>query len=369
MPVYNITDPTSGKSVKLTGDSPPTEQELVEIFAKIGGGSAVPSQPVASQQNTPTPQTLFDFNGAPLTETSDNPLAQGIWQGLKMTGLGALQTILQGGQGIRKTLGMESNQPNVDKIQAFIDSEKKKFANTKKESPWVSGGELIGGTLPTLAMPGGAGKGLIEKILSSAIQGGTIGSLQPTSGNESKIGNVGIGALTGGATAGILHGLGGKEIKDAAGQVAKETIGITTGAGKGSIEEAIKGGQAFKDAMRGKISGEDVVDNAKSALNVIKENRAKVYQEHLANLSGANTPNAVSADIDLSPIAKKLQELLKNYNIKGTLDPVTNDIVIDTSGWTSYYISELITITHVYKLIRYYFFIKLIYILLFTILE
>jgi len=33
MPIYNVTDPTTGQSLKLTGDSPPTEQELSQIFA------------------------------------------------------------------------------------------------------------------------------------------------------------------------------------------------------------------------------------------------------------------------------------------------------------------------------------------------
>ena len=32
MPKYKVTDPTSGKTVLLTGDSPPTEQELNDIF-------------------------------------------------------------------------------------------------------------------------------------------------------------------------------------------------------------------------------------------------------------------------------------------------------------------------------------------------
>ena len=38
MPVYNVTDPQSGKSMKLTGDSPPTEQELIQIFSTVGKG-------------------------------------------------------------------------------------------------------------------------------------------------------------------------------------------------------------------------------------------------------------------------------------------------------------------------------------------
>lgn len=35
MPTYRVTDPETGKTVKLTGDSPPTEAELEEIFASL----------------------------------------------------------------------------------------------------------------------------------------------------------------------------------------------------------------------------------------------------------------------------------------------------------------------------------------------
>jgi len=37
MPQYKITDPTTNKSLTLTGDSPPTEQELNDIFSKVHG--------------------------------------------------------------------------------------------------------------------------------------------------------------------------------------------------------------------------------------------------------------------------------------------------------------------------------------------
>jgi len=37
MPTYRITDPTSGRTLKLTGDSPPNEQELEQIFSQYGG--------------------------------------------------------------------------------------------------------------------------------------------------------------------------------------------------------------------------------------------------------------------------------------------------------------------------------------------
>lgn len=35
MPSYKVTDPTTGRSMKVTGDSPPTEQELEGIFAQF----------------------------------------------------------------------------------------------------------------------------------------------------------------------------------------------------------------------------------------------------------------------------------------------------------------------------------------------
>lgn len=35
MPTYKITDKTTGKSIRITGDSPPTEQEIKEIFSSV----------------------------------------------------------------------------------------------------------------------------------------------------------------------------------------------------------------------------------------------------------------------------------------------------------------------------------------------
>lgn len=45
MPTYLVTDPQTGQKVKLTGDSPPTEQELNSIFASLSQG-----QPTQAEQ-------------------------------------------------------------------------------------------------------------------------------------------------------------------------------------------------------------------------------------------------------------------------------------------------------------------------------
>ena len=43
MPTYKITDPASGKTLRVTGDSPPTEDELNDIFKSVGGSTAQPA--------------------------------------------------------------------------------------------------------------------------------------------------------------------------------------------------------------------------------------------------------------------------------------------------------------------------------------
>lgn len=53
MPTYTVKDPQTGKTVKLTGDSPPTEAELTEIFASVKP-STTPTTPATSPAPAPT---------------------------------------------------------------------------------------------------------------------------------------------------------------------------------------------------------------------------------------------------------------------------------------------------------------------------
>ena len=57
MPTYRVTDPTTGKTIRLTGDSPPSEQELAQIFASMGASSqpSAPAQAPPTTGATPTP--------------------------------------------------------------------------------------------------------------------------------------------------------------------------------------------------------------------------------------------------------------------------------------------------------------------------
>jgi len=253
----------------------------------------------------------------------------GVGYGMKQAGQGALQAVLEGGEYIRKKLGMKSNKANVDKLQGVIDRDRAAFAPLANESMAATGGEIVGGMIPAFVLPGGAAKGLASRMATAAGQGAVIGGLQPTSGSESRGKNTLIGATTGAGVTGAMAAV--KPVAKAFGRTAKESLGMTTGAGKGAVDEALQGGDSFKKALRGQISGEEVVGTAKTALNAIKDKRLSDYQRHLANISGVNNPGAVAADIDITPIAKKLGDQLNNYNIKTSINPQTGRLVFDTS--------------------------------------
>jgi len=66
MPTYRVTDPETGRKIKLTGDSPPTEAELIEIFASVPRETSKAEQPTARENIN---QAILDTpGGAELAE-------------------------------------------------------------------------------------------------------------------------------------------------------------------------------------------------------------------------------------------------------------------------------------------------------------
>jgi len=57
MPTYVVTDPATGRKVKLTGDTPPTDQDLDEIFSSLPAPKQASSQTVAGNfPDVPSPE-------------------------------------------------------------------------------------------------------------------------------------------------------------------------------------------------------------------------------------------------------------------------------------------------------------------------
>ena len=113
-----------------------------------------------------------------------------------------------------------------------------------------------------------------------------------------------------------------------AGRFGKALMGKLTGTGTGATAEAVEAGKTgasgFIEAMRGNISGEQIVDSAQSALNAVKDQRRVAYQEGLKQLEGKRA-------IDISPVRRKMDELLKNYGFKYSTDPTTGEVFLDSS--------------------------------------
>lgn len=107
-------------------------------------------------------------------------------------------------------------------------------------------------------------------------------------------------------------------IGKAAGSVGSQILGMSTGTGASSIKTAFEGTPEFTQAMRGKITADEVVQDVHDAVSTIKQNRAAQYQEALAKI-GEDTKTH-----DISPVVKSVNDSLQRFNIKvkedGTLD-------------------------------------------------
>ncbi len=191
-------------------------------------------------------------------------------------------------------------------------------------------GARAGGWPGALAGAGGGyttAKGALDAIEQSV-------GLQPS---PSFVGNFGEKAkdfLTG-ASMEAGGQVGGKVIEKwlpVASRFGKALMGKLTGTGTGAIDEAVAAGKtaaagtedAFTKAMRGEISGAEIVDSAKAALHEVKNQRMVEYQAGLKQLEGKKS-------IDISPIRRKMDELLERYGFKYATDPTTGETFIDTS--------------------------------------
>lgn len=108
-------------------------------------------------------------------------------------------------------------------------------------------------------------------------------------------------------------------LKNAAGQIVSQTLGAGTGAGASSVKEAFnasaKGGDvadAFKKAMRGEISPEEIVKSTHDIVGNIKKNRGDAYVEQLKTIGEDKTTH------DISSITKALEDQMSpdKFNIK-----------------------------------------------------
>ena len=121
-------------------------------------------------------------------------------------------------------------------------------------------------------------------------------------------------------------------VAEKAGQATKEIStgisGAITGLGKAGTQEALKGTESFTQAMRGKITPTQFVEDARAGLGLVKEQRATSYQTQLAKVNELNP-----APYKLTPVYDKAKELVNQFRIglkeDGNLDFSRSPLVKD----------------------------------------
>jgi len=166
----------------------------------------------------------------------------------------------------------------------------------------TAGGGIVGAGLGT------AGTSKVMDVLEEAVklkrpstfkQAITSTGKDFISGVEGELAGPIINKAVGGVTKGVSR-------------LGQEILGSTTGSGRGAIQGSIAGGKAFTDAMRGKTSGEEIANNAREAVQVIRDKRAFNYQTKLKEI------DAITDPIDPQPIFNKTAQLMKNFNVRIT---------------------------------------------------
>ncbi|MCR4295162.1 MAG: hypothetical protein NUW21_06480, partial [Elusimicrobia bacterium] len=129
MATFKVTDPATGQTVRLTGDSPPSEKELEEIFAKVGPpkGFIERNARTISAVARPTLEMGGMIAGGALSGAAGLP-----------TGPGALATATAGG-----ALGFAGGKGAADALDRYLGL--KAPIRTVPEALKESAGNVIAG--------------------------------------------------------------------------------------------------------------------------------------------------------------------------------------------------------------------------------
>jgi hypothetical protein len=178
MPKYTVTDPQTGRKVTLTGDSPPTEQELEEIF------SSLPESNRPQQIKYGTPEYDAAMSEARKQEVDSMGKGEKFLVGM---GLGFSEV----GRGVKRLTGFGEENQNAQSDKALTEN-----------SGAALVGKVVGNALPFL--PAGlasVGGSVLRNVGYQAAVGGLQGATA-TSGaggsNSEVLGSGLFGAAVGG---------------------------------------------------------------------------------------------------------------------------------------------------------------------------
>lgn len=277
MQEFEITSP-DGRIITITGNQMPTAADLDQIFASL-----------------PAPKQEKRGMASGMAHAAANGFFAGLGDeisagGAALSKVGPTDTMYSGSV----IDAMKQREDWQNKFNAEYDTQlekeralQKQFA---KEHPVANIVGQVGGTMANPFMriaPNTRGAGLGKKVLLGAGTGGIYGGLyglgEGEGGLENRLLNAGktatTGAIVGGAIPVAIEGI------KAAGRVGADILGQSSGAGGETLKRAYDAGtrnsQTFKDAMRGKTSVYDVVDDVDKAVRTMERNASAKYKAML----------------------------------------------------------------------------------------
>lgn len=214
MPTFRVTDPNTGRTLRLTGDSPPTQQELEQIFAQF---QVAPIDPIAERQQQLLQQQAAETG--PLT-------AAAVAAGRGLTTIG-------------RAIGLAEPETEIER-RAFEELERQRPIATTV-------GEIAGEAAPFLAAgaPIGAIAGLGGRVLASGALGATEAGLIAR-GRDGTREEALIAAGLGGTLAGtaevvlpVIGRVGGRLIRRITGRTPTSPILDASGRPSAELAEAL----------------------------------------------------------------------------------------------------------------------------------
>lgn len=294
MAKYRITSPEGIKYEITAPDTATQDEVLVYAQQNMGQSTPAPGPSIEAPEWAGKHPTLYGVKGAvgAIGETISNiPSSAGrTAKGIASTVIHPVQTVKALG-GLVKEMPKAITGGDAPQWTALGDILKERYGSIENLNKTIIN-DPVGFAMDASVILGGAGAAV--KGLGAA----KIGAALSATGEA-------INPIT-------LAGKVATPIAKGVGKVGKELLGATTGEGKAVIAQAAINKPEFVQAMRGKITGTDIVDTAKNALDKVKEARSADYTDRLAKVAEVNKT------IDIMPIKKNLDIWLKKFNIRRT---------------------------------------------------
>lgn len=180
MPTFKVTDPNTGRTVRLTGDTPPSAQELEDVFAQLS--------PVKDAVKSRAPVDIDAFREEALRKMADEtgPI-EAIGAGFEA-----------GARTLQRAIGIKSPQDEFSKRELEL---------LKEQRPISTGvGEILGESAPFIGA--GIGAGALSSIGLRILAATGIGASESgfiARGKGFDAEGIGKAAAVGGAVAGTLE--------------------------------------------------------------------------------------------------------------------------------------------------------------------